>query len=179
MNTTTAARTAGVTPGTVASWCRNGVITAVKQAGRWIIEQASLAHRIALAALKTRKASAMDLTATLTATYTSDIEPTTITPKISTRVRDGATITVVRNIAPLLADHLDTIADETQRLHTIETLRAASITIRDTPTGTPDGVTGLGTYRDHGRLATTYQGSAHLTAEQVLDLAAAIRAHLA
>lgn len=55
MNTTAAARTAGVTPGTVATWCRTGVITAVKQAGRWVIEQASLTHRIALGALKTRK----------------------------------------------------------------------------------------------------------------------------
>ncbi len=55
MNTTAAARTAGVTPGTIASWCRNGVIAATKEAGRWVIAQASLARRIALGALKIRK----------------------------------------------------------------------------------------------------------------------------
>lgn len=55
MNTTTAAHTAGVTPGTIASWCRKGVIAAVKQAGRWVIDTASLIRRVALGTLKTRK----------------------------------------------------------------------------------------------------------------------------
>lgn len=58
MNTTAAATTAGVTIPTVRSWARNGVITAVKEAGRWVIDETSLRYRIALAALKTRKAVA-------------------------------------------------------------------------------------------------------------------------
>lgn len=46
MNTTTAAAQANVTVATIRTWCRRGVIAAVKQAGRWIIDTASLAHRI-------------------------------------------------------------------------------------------------------------------------------------
>ncbi len=53
MNTTLAATTAGVSVPTVRTWARTGVITAIKQAGRWIIDETSLRYRIALAALKT------------------------------------------------------------------------------------------------------------------------------
>ncbi|MCF0086667.1 MULTISPECIES: helix-turn-helix domain-containing protein [unclassified Streptomyces] len=52
MNTTTAATEARVTVATIRTWCRNGVVTATKQAGRWIIDSASLAARIAIGALK-------------------------------------------------------------------------------------------------------------------------------
>lgn len=52
MNTTTAATQANVTVATIRTWCRNGVITATKQAGRWIIDTASLAARIAIGAMK-------------------------------------------------------------------------------------------------------------------------------
>ncbi|MFE3657297.1 hypothetical protein [Streptomyces sp. NPDC059165] len=52
MNTTAAAIEAHVTVATIRTWCRNGVIAAVKQAGRWIIDTASLAHRIAIGAMK-------------------------------------------------------------------------------------------------------------------------------
>lgn len=55
MNTTAAATEANVTVATIRAWCRNSVITATKTAGRWIIDTASLAHRIAIGALKTRK----------------------------------------------------------------------------------------------------------------------------
>lgn len=55
MNTTAAATTAGVTIPTVRSWARNGVIAAVKTAGRWVIDETSLRYRIALAALKARR----------------------------------------------------------------------------------------------------------------------------
>lgn len=55
MNTTTAATTAGVTVPTVCLWARTGVIAAVKQAGRWVIDETSLRYRLALAALKTRR----------------------------------------------------------------------------------------------------------------------------
>lgn len=61
MNTTTttaaAAVQANVTVTTVRAWCRSGVIAAVKAAGRWAIDTASLAHRIAIGAMRTRKAN--------------------------------------------------------------------------------------------------------------------------
>lgn len=62
MNTTAAATQAHVTVATIRTWCRNGVITATKQAGRWIIDTASLAARIAIGALRARKAKAMKST---------------------------------------------------------------------------------------------------------------------
>ncbi|MBM9510057.1 hypothetical protein [Actinacidiphila acididurans] len=52
MDTKTAATEAKVTIATIRSWARNGVITATKQAGRWVIDAGSLAHRLAIAALK-------------------------------------------------------------------------------------------------------------------------------
>ncbi|MFE3429856.1 hypothetical protein [Streptomyces sp. NPDC059171] len=52
MNTTTAAKTAKVTVATIRTWARNGVIAATKTAGRWIIDTASLARRIAIGAMK-------------------------------------------------------------------------------------------------------------------------------
>jgi hypothetical protein len=56
ITTTNAATQAGVTVDTIRTWCRTGAIAAVKQAGRWIIDAASLAYRIKLPALlrKTR-----------------------------------------------------------------------------------------------------------------------------
>lgn len=52
MNTTTAATEAHVTVATIRTWCRNGVIGATKTAGRWIIDTASLAARIAIGHMK-------------------------------------------------------------------------------------------------------------------------------
>jgi hypothetical protein len=67
MNTATAAIEAKVTVTTIRTWCRAGVIAATKTAGRWIIDTASLARRIAIGAMK-RPAKAIQLTAdTLTA----------------------------------------------------------------------------------------------------------------
>jgi hypothetical protein len=66
MNTTAAAAQAGVTIPTIRHWCRAGVITAVKRAGRWVIDTASLAHRIAIGARRTRKAAMPDIPITLT-----------------------------------------------------------------------------------------------------------------
>jgi hypothetical protein len=56
MNTATAATTAGVTIPTIRTWCRIGAVAAIKQAGRWVIDTASLAARIAIGAMRTRKA---------------------------------------------------------------------------------------------------------------------------
>jgi len=48
MDTTTAAAQAGVTVATIRTWCRRNAIAAAKRAGRWIIDAASLTHRIHL-----------------------------------------------------------------------------------------------------------------------------------
>ena len=50
MNTSEAATQANVTTATIRTWARFGAITAVKTAGRWNIDEASLARRIALTA---------------------------------------------------------------------------------------------------------------------------------
>lgn len=50
MNTTKAAAEAKVTVATIRTWCRYGAVAATKVAGRWIIDAASLAHRIAIGA---------------------------------------------------------------------------------------------------------------------------------
>lgn len=53
MNTTAAATEAHVTVATIRTWCRRGVLAAVKTAGRWIIDTASLARRIAIGQWRT------------------------------------------------------------------------------------------------------------------------------
>ncbi|MFF5445515.1 hypothetical protein [Streptomyces sp. NPDC012888] len=58
MNTTTAATQAKVTIATIRTWCRIGAVAATKAAGKWIIDAASLARRIAIGARKARKAIA-------------------------------------------------------------------------------------------------------------------------
>ncbi|MDI5965744.1 hypothetical protein [Streptantibioticus silvisoli] len=56
MNTTTAAATqANVTVATIRTWCRRGVIAATKASGRWIVDATSLARRIAIGTMRTRK----------------------------------------------------------------------------------------------------------------------------
>src|SRR5690349_11148176 len=125
MNTTAAALQANVTTATIQKWCRTGVITATKAAGRWTIDAASLAHRIAIAAMRrTRKETpvALDLNATYTYTSIGDTQPRTITPRIKTRERNGKTITSITRIAPLLADKIDAIEDEQARLYTLTVL---------------------------------------------------------
>ncbi|WP_030574140.1 hypothetical protein [Streptomyces aureocirculatus] len=59
MNTTAAAIRARDTVATVRTWCGIGAVAAVKRAGRWIIDTASLAARIAIGRMRTRKATAM------------------------------------------------------------------------------------------------------------------------
>lgn len=55
ITTTAAATQAGVTVATIRTWCRRGAVAAVKLAGRWVIDTASLTHRIAIGAMRTRK----------------------------------------------------------------------------------------------------------------------------
>ncbi|MFD5384272.1 hypothetical protein ACFWMG_04745 [Streptomyces sp. NPDC127074] len=53
MDAATAARKAGISLDTIRNWCRRGVITATKTAGRWDIDQNSLrAHRRRLIAIR-------------------------------------------------------------------------------------------------------------------------------
>ncbi|MFJ4473283.1 hypothetical protein ACIP2X_38115 [Streptomyces sp. NPDC089424] len=65
MNTTAAATEAHVTVATIRDWARRGIVAATKVAGRWVIDTASLAHRIAIGAIKrpVRKAKRVVLTA--------------------------------------------------------------------------------------------------------------------
>ena len=55
MDTATAAQQAGVTVATVRHWCRIGAVAAVKRAGRWVIDAASLAYRISLGVRRTTR----------------------------------------------------------------------------------------------------------------------------
>lgn len=175
MNTTAAAAQAGVTIPTIRTWCRIGAVAAIKQAGRWIIDAASLAARIAIDAMKrpTRKEQPVtpDLNATYTWTQPGDTAPTTVTPKIRTRDRDGEQTTTIRGLAPLLADQIDAITDEAARLHTLTVLRTATIAIR----GEADPYGDTEQTRDSGRLATTYTGTPALPVARVLDLAEQLR----
>lgn len=50
--TAAAAAEANVTVDTIRNWCRKGVVAATKVAGRWVIDAASLARRIAIGAWK-------------------------------------------------------------------------------------------------------------------------------
>jgi hypothetical protein len=52
ITTTEAATQAGVTINTIRTWARHGIIAATKQAGRWIIDTASLARRITIGKMK-------------------------------------------------------------------------------------------------------------------------------
>jgi hypothetical protein len=179
MDTTAAATQAGVTAATIRTWCRRNAIAATKTAGRWIIDAASLAHRIALAAHRTRKAPAMDLSATYTHTYAYQDTPTVITPTITTRTRSGMQITTITGIAALLADRINTITDEGDRLHAFEALRTARIHLRSI--ADEDAATGRdnsSSWRESGRIATDYRGTTDLPVSAVLDLAEQIRAAL-
>lgn len=56
MDATTAARKTKVTVATIRDWCRTGVITATKTAGRWDIDSQSLrAHRRRIRAIRTAR----------------------------------------------------------------------------------------------------------------------------
>lgn len=123
----------------------------------------------------------MDLNATYTTTDLRTGEPVTITPVVKTRTtREGVTITTIRGLAPLVASLLDAITDEADRLHTIQVLATASIAIRsEGDEKHAEGSDDMTAWRDHGRLTTGYTGTKDLTVDQVLDVAAAIRAQLA
>ncbi|MCX4885920.1 hypothetical protein [Streptomyces sp. NBC_00847] len=163
MNTTAAATQAGVTTATIRTWCRKGAVAAIKQSGRWVIEAASLAHRITIGAMHTRKqATVLDLTAAT----------------VKTRTRpSGETITRITNLPALLADQLNEIPDAGDRAHAATILERASIVISDTPDAGWDEEPNA---RHAGQLRTTYRGEVpQITVDDVLDLAEQIRTQLA
>ncbi|MFG2913371.1 hypothetical protein ACGF0D_10830 [Kitasatospora sp. NPDC048298] len=63
VTTTNAAIQAGVTVDTIRTWCRTGAVAAVKQAGRWAIDAASLAYRVKLPTLLRKTPKPVKLTA--------------------------------------------------------------------------------------------------------------------
>lgn len=180
--TATAATEAGVTIATIRTWCRRGVVAATKQAGRWAIDTVSLARRIAIGARRTRKQATvtLDLTASITLppAYKGDTAET-YTPIVKRRIdrRTGANLISIQNWFPLVADKLAGIPDEGDRVHCMNILKTAVITISDTPdpewAGDPQA-------REDGRLRTSYRGGVlRVTIADVLDLAAQLRTQLA
>jgi hypothetical protein len=162
MNTTAAALEAQVTVATIRTWCRRGVLSATKQAGRWIIDTASLAARIAIGAMRARKqAPVLDLSAAT----------------IKTRTRpNGETLTRVTNMSALLNDKLNEIADAGDRAHAATVLDGACIVISDTPDAGWDEEPNA---RLAGQVRTTYRGELRsITVADVLDLAEKIRTQL-
>jgi hypothetical protein len=162
MNTTAAALQAQVSVPTIRTWCRNGVIAATKQAGRWIIDTASLAARITIGAMRTRKQAPMpDLSA---ATMKTRTRPT------------GETITRITNLPALFADELSQIPDAGDRAHAATILERASIVISDTPDVGWDEEPNA---RHAGQVRTTYRGEVpQISIADVLDLADQFRAQL-
>ena len=65
ITTAAAATQAGVTIATIRTWCRRGAISAIKRAGRWVIDQISLTHRIAIGTMRARKTKVMTTTGTI------------------------------------------------------------------------------------------------------------------
>ncbi|MGA5670033.1 hypothetical protein ACPCTG_31700 [Streptomyces pseudogriseolus] len=182
MNTTTAAAQANVTIDTIRTWCRKGAVAAVKQAGRWIIDTASLAHRIAIGAMKRparqEAAPMIDLTATYTGILIPGENQRTFTTQVKERATpDGEHLTTVRGLIPLFADQLNAITNEGDRIHALNVLHGKAIVISDRHDADWDNAREA---RDGGRLRTTYRGGIPgITVTDVLDLATRIRAQLA
>lgn len=120
MNTTAAALQANVTAATIRAWCRRGVIPAAKVAGRWVIEAASLARRIALGTEKVKTVKS-NLTQEFvdvvcdSADHAADAYNTVALKKLLADVQD-------RNIAAIMgqadADQISLNDDQWQRLAT-------------------------------------------------------------
>ncbi|HEX5567256.1 MAG TPA: helix-turn-helix domain-containing protein [Streptomyces sp.] len=182
MNTTTAATEAQVTVATIRTWCRRGVIAATKQAGRWVIDAASLTTRIAIGAMKrpTRQEATpvIDLNATYTAILIPNEGPTTITPTVKHRTvrRTGANTINITGLAPLFADRFDAIPDNGDRAHALTVFASALIVISDQYDADWEGDPQA---REGGQLRTTYRGDVPgISIDDVLDLAAQLRTQL-
>lgn len=182
MNTTAAAIEAQVTVATIRTWCRKGVIAATKTAGRWIINSASLAARIAIGAMKRparqEAAPVIDLTATYTGILIPGEDQRTFTTQVKERTTpDGERLISVRGLIPLFADQLDAITDEGDRIHALNVLHGKSIVISDQYDADWDNAREA---REGGQLRTTYRGGVPgITVADVLDLAAHLRTQFA
>ncbi|WP_329472688.1 helix-turn-helix domain-containing protein [Streptomyces sp. NBC_01723] len=176
MNTTAAATEARVTTATIRTWCRRGVIAATKQAGRWIIDTTSLAARITIGAMRTRKAN--PVTINLAGTYTHADTTVTTTTKTRTR-KTGYTWTTITGLAPLFADRLNAITDDGDRTATLIALTGSQITITDQIEEGPDEIVNGIAFLDQGRLRIKHQPTAAIPMDTVIDLAKQIRAQLA
>jgi hypothetical protein len=180
MNTTAAATEANVTVATIRTWCRIGAVAAIKQAGRWIINTASLARRITIGAMRARKQAApmIDLNATYTAALIPGEAPTTITPTVKRRSTPHAgNIIKVTGLAALFADRFNAIADFGDRLHALTVFQTAQIVISDQYDASWDGAPQA---RESGQLRTTYRGGIpSITVDDILDIAEQIRTQLA
>jgi len=182
MNTTTAATQANVTIATIRTWCRRGVIAAAKTAGKWVIDTASLTARIAIGAMRARKAKPMGIGLTATYTYAdpAHTEPTTVTPTVKTRTRKtGFTWTTITGLAPLFADRLNAITDEGDRIHAAILLQTSQITITDQIEDGPDEIVNGIAFLDRGRLRVKHQSTRHIPMDAVIDLAKQLRTQLA
>ncbi|MGW4603700.1 hypothetical protein ACWENS_10565 [Streptomyces sp. NPDC004532] len=178
MNTTAAAVQADVTVATIRTWCRNGAVAAAKTAGRWIIDTASLAARIAIGAMRARKAApVINLNVTYTHPLTGGEAPTTITPVVKHRSTPHAgNMISITGLAPLFADRFDAITDAGDRAHALNLFRSARIVISDQHDTDWDDDPQA---RDGGQLRTTYRGDVPgITIADVLDLAAQLRTQL-
>ena len=180
ITTTEAATQAGVTVATIRTWCRRNVVAAVKRAGRWVIDTASLAHRITIGARRTRQETTpmIDLTATYAFTHAGDAAPSTVTPVVKRRSTPYAGNTIsISGLIPLFADTFNSIVDEGDRRHALTLFASARIVISDQHDAGWDNDPQA---REGGQLRTTYTGTVPgISIDNVLDLAADLRAQLA
>ncbi|MFB8441208.1 helix-turn-helix domain-containing protein [Streptomyces niveus] len=180
ITTTEAATQADVTVATIRTWCRQGVIAAAKTAGRWVIDTASLSHRISIGARRTHQEATpmIDLAATYTFTHAGDAAPSTVTPVVKRRSTPHAGNTIsISGLIPLFADTFNSIANEGDRRHALTLFTSARIVISDQHDAEWDDDPQT---REGGQLRTTYTGTVPgISIDNVLDLAAALRTQLA
>ncbi|MFI6341109.1 hypothetical protein [Streptomyces sp. NPDC050535] len=119
----------------------------------------------------------MDLNVTYTVELPGDSEPRTITPVVKRRTcPDGEMLIIITGLAPLLADHVDGIADGGDRLQVLTLLQRARIVLSDRSDPEwevlpPSGVT----VREQGRIRVQYQDNTLLPVDRLLDLAVRLR----
>ncbi|MFJ3201038.1 hypothetical protein [Streptomyces sp. NPDC086989] len=144
LTTTKAAAQAGVTVATIRTWARRNVIAAVKTAGRWIIDAASLARRIAIGTRRNRMTEPAPHTMAargrdyVAAWPTNIARQTRLSPEhvAEALTRAGITTKDAANDLrlPLLrGEHLSTIADLTpdQAKAVVAEMRAISTEISE------------------------------------------------
>lgn len=115
MDTAAAAAQANVTPATIRAWCRRGIIAAAKTGRRWVIDTASLLHRIA--GRKTTRMTDPTTAALSTATYTmcghtTSYEPISAPTHSTVNNQCPSCVTAVKDAASTahslrVADHLN------------------------------------------------------------------------